>query len=400
MMKYGTLTLTVSILMFGGMLALLQSQNAQAVRDTSKSQELEKPVLKEVSTISLQPTSIADRYELPGRITAYKQSVVRPQVDGIIVERLFEQGSVVSKGQQLYQIDATRYNAVLNSANANLVSIQSQLASIEARAKRYRDLSSSNAISRQDFDDAEAEYKSALASIAVAKAEQQLAQIDVDYTRVYAPISGRISRSRVTEGALVTANQAQELATITQLDPIYVDMQYAGNDPRLSSLSSLMAQGERFPVTVYAAKNTKGEVNAMQGALKLAEVTMDETTASTTLRAEIPNPDGWLRPGMYVRAEINLGEKMAFVVPQRATTRTPRGTLSIMLVDGEGNVEQRIISEVSQLENQWVVLDGLNKDDSLIVEGYQKVAPGEKVKTLPWNGHNQPHKPMDIGTSL
>lgn len=334
-----------------------------------------------VAVLELKPQTITFTQQLPGRISPYRQSQVRPQVDGIITERLFEEGADVEKGQQLYQIDDARYKAALNSAKADLASARANVKTVEARAKRYEELVKINAVSEQEYDDVKAQYDQATAAIAVAQAAVDVAQVNLDYTKVYAPISGRISRSFVTEGTLVTANQAQNLATITQLDPVYIDMQQSGSEA--IHLRSRMTGKEIVPVHLILDEKT-GKDYPHEGTLKFSEVTVDETTGSIALRALIPNPDSLLLSGLFVRATLDLGRDEVLLVPQRATIRTPEGGLTVWVVDEEGKAQPRPIQVEQAYKNNWVVADGLKTGDTVIVEGYQKVAPGAPVSPAPW----------------
>lgn len=334
-----------------------------------------------VAVLELAPETITFSHELPGRVSPYRQSQVRPQVDGIITERLFEEGADVEKGQQLYQIDDARYEAALNSAKADLKSAKANVKTVEARAKRYEDLVKINAVSEQEYDDVRAQYDQAKAAIAVAQAAVDLAQVNLDYTKVYAPISGRISRSFVTEGTLVTANQAQNLATITQLDPVYIDMQQSGSEAL--HLRSRMMGKETIPVKLILDDKT-GKGYPHDGTLKFSEVTIDETTGSIALRALMPNPNGVLLPGLFVRAGLDLGQNEVLLVPQRATTRTPEGNLTVWVVGADNKAQPRPIEVEQAYKDSWVVAGGLKAGDAVIVEGYQKIGPGAAVSPTPW----------------
>ncbi len=339
---------------------------------------------QEVATVRLVRQRIAVERTLPGRVRAFRQSVVRPQVDGIVTRRLFEEGAEVKPGQQLYQIDDTRYRAVVKSALADLRSAQANLKAVKARAKRYQEMVKANAISRQEYDDVVASLDQAQAAIGVAQAKVDLAQVDVDFSKVYAPIAGRISRSSVSEGALVTANQAQALATITALNPIYVDMQQSASDQAVIDLHTQLRHQAEIPVHVLLEHGSGSTVYAHAGKLKFSEVTMDESTGSITLRAELPNPDGHLLPGLFVRARLALGHKEVLLVPQRAATRTPQGEVKVWLVDAEQQAQQRTIQVEAAHQDSWVVSQGVAVGDELIVEGYQRVKAGQVVKTVPW----------------
>lgn len=335
-----------------------------------------------VSVLTITPQPITHEYVLPGRVMPSRQSQVRPQVDGVITKRLFEEGAQVEKGQQLYQIDDARYRARLNSAIADKKSAQANLKALEAKARRYDDLVAQNAISKQEYDDVTAQKDQALAAISVAESAVELARVNLEYTKVYAPISGQISRSFVTEGALVTTNQSQQLATITLLDPIYVDMQESGN--AIMSLRQQMRQQQALPVSL-TMDETAQTVYPHEGKVKFSEVTVEESTGSVTLRAEVPNPEGDLMPGMFVKAHVKTGTEEVLMVPQRATTRQPNGVLSVMIVNDDDKVEQRSLRTAQIYNDQFVVADGISQDDRVIVTGYQKVQPGASVSPQPWN---------------
>jgi membrane fusion protein (multidrug efflux system) len=335
-----------------------------------------------VSVLTLEPQQISVSHTLPGRVSAFRQSQVRPQVNGLIIERFFEEGAKVEKGQQLYQIDDARFRAALASAEADLKSARSTINSIEARSRRYEELVKIDAVSRQEVDDVKAQLDQANAAVAVAKAAVDVAKVNLDYTKVYAPISGQIGRTLVTEGALVTANQEQPLAVITQLDPVYVDMQQSGGEAMALQQARLEGQ-QSVPVTLMLGENNQIAYPEV-GSLKFSEVTIDETTGSITLRAVIPNPDGVLLPGLFVRAKMDLGEKTALLVPQRAATRTPEGALTVWTVDENNQGQPRPFQSSGAYEDNWIVTGGLNQGDSLIVEGYQKIQPGMAVVPQPW----------------
>ena len=335
-----------------------------------------------VSVITIENQPITMSKTLPGRISAFRQSQVRPQVNGIIMERLFEEGAVVEKGQQLYQIDDARFNAALASANADLKSAQSSIASVDAKTRRFAKLVKIDAVSRQEYDDVKAQLDQANAAVAVAKAAVDVAQVNLDYTKVYAPIAGRIGRSLVTEGALVTANQEQPMAVITQMDPVYVDMQQAGGDALALQQAHMGGQGD-IPVTIML-----GESNQIAyphtGSLKFSEVTIDETTGSIALRATMPNPDGALMTGLFVHGSLDMGQTQGILVPQRATTRNPDGNMNVWVVDENNIATPRPIQTNGAHQDNWIVTDGLKAGDTIIIEGYQKIASGADVTTSPW----------------
>jgi membrane fusion protein (multidrug efflux system) len=334
-----------------------------------------------VSVVKLAKQPVVHEMILPGRVSPSRQSQVRPQVDGVITERLFEEGAQVEKGQQLYQIDEARYLAQLNSARADLKSAQANLKTLEAKARRYDDLVAQNAVSKQEYDDVIAQKEQAQAAISVAEAAVDVAKVNMGYTKVYAPISGRISRSFVTEGTLVTTNQSQQLATITQLDPVYIDMQESGS--AILTLRQAMSKLGAMDVELTVDEAT-GERYGQTGSVKFSEVTVDETTGSVTLRAEMPNPDGVLLPGLFVKGHVITGRENALLVPQRATTRQPDGSLSVYVVNQNNEVEGRTLNIGKIYRDKYVVLSGVNEGERVIVTGYQKVKPGAKVNPSDW----------------
>jgi len=335
-----------------------------------------------VVTVEAQPQSIL--VELPGRSKAYLEAEVRPQVSGIIMTRGFVEGKDVEKGQSLYQIDSSTYTAALISAKADLQSAKANLVSAKAKALRFEKLVKLNSISEQDYDEADAAYKAALATVTVAEAAINTAKINLEYTEVRAPIAGRVGKSSVTAGALVTANQTQTLATIQQLDPINIEI--AQSSAQMLRLKSKLKQGQ-----LKAADNAgvqlileDGTTYKHDGVLQFAEVSVNEDTGSVILRAEFPNPDGVLMPGMYVRAVLNTGtDPEAILVPQRAITRNTKGEAVAMVIDAEGKVAARVVTTAEVIDHQWRITDGLTVGDQLIVEGLQKIRPGAAVKAGP-----------------
>ncbi|WP_445772521.1 efflux RND transporter periplasmic adaptor subunit [Shewanella sp.] len=346
--------------------------------DAAQAQQQQPPT--PVGVMTVEAVSQAITVELPGRSRAFLEAEVRPQVSGIITKRAFIEGSEVTQGQSLYQIDSATYKAALVSAEADLASANASLASAKAKADRYAKLVKTNAVSKQDFDETEAAFKEAQAAVTVAKAAINTAKINLEYTEVKAPISGRIGKSSVTAGALVTANQATTLATIQQLDPINVDIvQSSAQLLRLKAKlrSGQLIKSDNAKVTLILEDDS---VYEHEGTLQFAEVNVDESTGSVTLRAEFPNPDGTLLPGMYVRAQLNAGQDpQAILVPQRAITRNNKGQAVAMLVDKDSNAEMRIVTTAEVIGSQWRIVDGLAVGDKLIVEGLQKIRPGAPV---------------------
>ncbi|MFH4614277.1 efflux RND transporter periplasmic adaptor subunit [Vibrio diabolicus] len=334
----------------------------------------------EVEVLTVEPTRQALTVELPGRSRAFKEAEVRPQVTGIISERNFVEGGLVEQGQSLYQIDDSSFQADLLSAEAELIRAQAAAESTHATVKRYRTLITKKSISQQDLDEAEAAYKEAQAQVLVAKAKINTAKINLDYTQVKAPISGVIGKSSVTAGALVTANQAAKLATIQQLDPINVDI--VQSSAQLLRLKAALSQGhmqedDSAQVTLMLED---GSTYEHKGTMKFTEVNVNESTGSVTLRAEFPNPDGLLLPGMFVRATVITGvDPDAILIPQNTVSRDATGKATVMMVNGENKVEARPVKTAEAINNQWRIIDGLNAGDKVITAGLQKVGPGSPV---------------------
>ncbi|HEY4546246.1 MAG TPA: efflux RND transporter periplasmic adaptor subunit [Pedomonas sp.] len=365
-------------------LALVIALGAALTACSSKEQPQEAPT-PEVGVITLQPESAALTTELAGRLTSYMVSDVRPQVGGIIQKRLFEEGSMVKKGQLLYQIDPAPFQAAHDQAVANLKRAEATLKSVRAKADRYAELVNINAVSKQDAEDAAAARDQAAAEVAAAKAAVQTARINLEYTRVTAPISGRIGRSTFTPGALVTAGQAQALATIQTLDPIYVDVTQSGAE--LMALREAFLSGNIKGGNAQTAKVRiilpSGKAYAHEGTLKFSEVSVDPSSGSAVIRAAVPNPDGLLLPGMYVKAQLTQGiASDAILAPQQAISRNERGEAVAMLVNAEGKVEPRIVSAARAVGNKWLITDGLKAGETLIVDGFLKIRPGAPVKTV------------------
>jgi membrane fusion protein (multidrug efflux system) len=337
-----------------------------------------------VMTVQTQPLTL--RTELAGRTTPYLVAEVRPQVGGIIQKRLFEEGAAVKAGQTLYQIDPATLQADLESARATLAKAQANLATAELRARRYDELVTIDAVSKQARDDAQAQLLQAKADVATAGAAVKTAQIRVDYARVSAPISGIAGRSSVTPGALVTASQAAPLVTVQQLDPIYVDIQRASAE--LLQLQRSFAAGKLQRIDASRARVKlqleDGSDYAVEGTLKFAEATVDPSTGNVTLRAVFPNPKGTLLPGMYVRALLDEGStQQAILVPQRAVTRDPKGNALAMVLGDDGKVQPRPLKVDRVVGDQWLVSEGLKPGDKLIVDGLQKVRPGAPAQGVP-----------------
>jgi len=332
----------------------------------------------QVGVVTLAAQAVPVTTELPGRTSPYAIAEVRPQVSGIVLERRFAEGGEVKAGQPLYRIDSATYEATLASARAAQAKAEANLASTRAKAQRYLELVAIKAVSQQDNDDAQAALKQAEAELQVAKAAVDTARIDVDYTRVASPIGGRIGKSSVTQGALVTANQANALATVQQLDPIYVDVTQTSADV-LRLRKELGADARKSGVKV-TLRLEDGSVYPIAGKLQFSDVTVDPSTGSVTLRALFPNPDRLLLPGMYVKAQIAEGvREQAILAPQQGVTRNAKGEATALVVGANNQLEQRTLVAERTVGDRWLVTSGLAAGDRLVVDGLQKVQPGMAV---------------------
>ncbi|MFM5140252.1 efflux RND transporter periplasmic adaptor subunit [Aeromonas rivipollensis] len=338
------------------------------------------PAAVDVVTLHAAPLQLMS--ELTGRTAPLRVAEVRPQVNGIILKRLFTEGSDVKAGQLLYQIDPAVYQAAVASAKANLAKAQANEQSARLKAQRYAELVKVKAISRQEYDDADAAWKQQVAEIGAAKAALQSANINLAYTKITASISGRIGKSAVTEGALVTAQQADSLTSISQLDPMYVDVRQSTAD--LLRLKRQVAAGKLVQDESKGAKVRfqleDGSQYSEEGSLQFSDVTVDETTGMVTLRVLVPNPHDLLLPGMFMRATLQEGERpQGLLVPQTAVTRTPKGGATVMVVTADNKVELREVQLSRVVGDSWVVESGLNTGEKVIVAGLQKVKPGALV---------------------
>jgi membrane fusion protein (multidrug efflux system) len=363
-------------------LAVLAATLGLGCNERASGQPAPRPPV-EVGVVVLQAQPVLLTTELPGRTSAYETSEVRPQVSGIIRARLFAEGQVVKQGQTLYQIDARLYRASQAQAQANLTSAQAATEAARARAERYAALVKIQAVSEQDYADARASAEQAVAAVEQARAALQTATINLQYTSVAAPIGGRIGRSLVTTGALVTANQAEPLASIQRLDPIYVDMQQSTSD--LIALRRSLSQGGALAASADVKLQLEdGSEYGRTGTLQFAEASVDPSTSAVTLRARFENPDGILLPGMYVRAVVAQAQRpSAILAPQPGVTRDAKGNATALVVGGDGKVALRQIRTSRVVQGQWLVEEGLAPGDRLIVEGTAKVKPGQPVKAVP-----------------
>jgi len=341
------------------------------------------PVEVGVVTLSTGPVTVST--ELPGRTASTMISEVRPQVAGIIQKRLFEEGSYVQAGQPLYQIDPSLYLAAQNEASATLASAQATLAAARAKAGRYRALSDTEAVSRQDNDDVIAAARQADAAVGQARAQLETANVNLRFTKVYAPISGRIGRSLVTPGALVTANQTTALTTIQQLDPIYVDITQSSS--KLLQLRRALASGQVLPASAtIRLKLDDGSDYPQSGTIEFTEPIVDQNSGTVTLRARFPNPEGLLMPGMFVR--VVAPESIvpnAILAPQQGISRDAKGAATALIVTKDNKVERRTITADRAIGDKWLVSAGLKAGDRIIVEGLNKVSVGDTVKPVPMN---------------
>jgi membrane fusion protein (multidrug efflux system) len=347
----------------------------------------------EVATVTVARQQVLLTTELPGRTSPYLIAEIRPQVNGLIQKRLFTEGSDVKAGQELYQIDPAPFQAALDNAKAALGRAEANLPALQLRADRYKEALADKAVSRQDLDDASAALKQAQADTAYYQAMVETARINLNYTHVVSPISGRIGTSTVTDGAIVTAYQPTALATIQQLDPIYVDVPQSTTE--LLRLQRRMEEGRinRNATNVNTVQLILGDgaMYPLEGTLQFRDVSVDPTTASVILRMVFPNPNGVLLPGMFVRVVVKEGvNAQAVLIPQQAVSRDPKGNPTALIVGTSGKVEQRMLSLDRAIGDQWLVSTGLAPGDRVIAEGMQKVRPGASVKEVPFEPGRKP----------
>ena len=345
------------------------------------------PPPAQVGVVTVTPGDVGLVTELPGRLEASRVAQVRARAAGILQKRLFREGSDVKAGQLLFTIDAAPYAAAAASAKAGQARAEANLAQATALADRYKPLVEANAVSKQEYANAVAAQKQAAADVAVGKANVQTANITLGYASVTAPISGRIGRSLVTEGALVGQGDATQLAVIQQIDPIYVNFTQSASD--VMKLRAAMASGKFKRVGSAEAASVRIVLEdateyAQSGRLLFSDLTVDATTGQITLRAEVPNAAGQLLPGLYVRVRLEQAQASnAITLPQQAVTRTTQGD-TVMVVSAEGKVASRPVRIGSGKGTQWVVLDGLKAGEQVMVDGFQKLQPGATVKPVPW----------------
>jgi len=335
----------------------------------------------QVTVATLKAEQVGLTRELPGRTNAFLVAEVRPQVSGIIAKRLFTEGGLVSAGQPLYQVDDASYRAQSNSARAQLARAEATANAARLSARRITELARVDAVSKQDLENAVAAQKQAEADVGAAKAALDAANVTLGFARITAPISGRIGKSSVTQGALVSAGQADALATVQQLDPIYVDLTQSASELlqlRRELASGRLQDNQGLPVTILLDDGTPFE---HKGSLEFSEVSVDPTTGSYGLRVKVANPDQVLMPGMYVRAVVGSGvRENALLVPMQGIARDAKGDTSAMVVGKDNKVEVRPVKVSQALGSKWLVEDGLKAGDKVIVEGLQKIQPGMPVQ--------------------
>lgn len=347
----------------------------------------------DVGVVTLSAVSVPIERELPGRATPYRVAEIRPQVGGIVQKRLFAEGGEVKAGELLYQINPEVYQAAFDSAKATLAKAEANLMTLKLKAERYKELVAINGVSKQEFDDAQASWLQAQADVAAAKAALESARINLAYSRITSPIAGVIGKSSVTEGALLAVGQAAPLATVQQLDPIYVDISQSSAELlRLKREFGQQAGKAGIPVQIVLED---GSTHAQPGKLEFTDVTVDAGTGAVSLRVLVPNPKHDLLPGMFVRARLQQAEvKEALLVPQQAVSRTPKGEATVMVVGSGDKAEARVVEASRTVGNQWLVSKGLAAGDRVIVEGLQKVQPGMPVK--PSAANTLPAVPADV----
>lgn len=350
------------------------------------------PPTPAVGVITVTQEAVTLTSELPGRIAAVETSEVRPQVAGVIRRRLFTEGSMVRAGQVLYEIEDAPYRAALGSATGQLGAAQSQINATRLLAQRYSQLVSVNAVSRQEADNATASAQQASANVAAQRSAVEAAKVNLDFTRIKAPISGRIGRSAFTVGALVQTGQIDPLATIQRTDTVYVDVTQSA--AQLLDLKSAMQSGDLTRDVSSARVQLllpNGQTYPIEGRLQFSEVSVDPTTGAVTLRASFPNPNGTLLPGLYVRAKLIEGvRQQAVMAPQQGISRDPRGRATAMVVNAQNKVEQRNVTTDRAIGDKWIVTSGLKPGDRLIVEGLVNLRPGATVR---------PTKPQQVGVT-
>ncbi|NUF51351.1 multidrug efflux RND transporter periplasmic adaptor subunit AdeD [Acinetobacter seifertii] len=346
----------------------------------------EKPIVKnnqKVGVITIKKETIESSYQLAGRTVASEISQVRPQVNGVVVEQLFKEGSQVNKGQPLYKIDSSLYRDSVDEAAGNLSLAKATVNSTRLQAERYKELIKVNGVSQQELDNALSAYEQAKATVAVNEAVLKTARTNLRYTQVTAPISGRIGRSSITRGALVTSAQTDPLATIQKLDPMYVDLTQS-SDEYMALRKQLTENGIKPTQLSVRLQLENGTTYSQQGTFKFSDIAVDEATGSITLRAAFSNPNHGLLPGMYVRAELGTGTRPnSILIPQGALFRDADGNALVWVVGKDNKAEQRKIKLGNAMDNRWLVISGLNEGDQVIVDGLQGLSAGMAIEPTP-----------------
>ncbi|AUX85059.1 efflux RND transporter periplasmic adaptor subunit [Acinetobacter tandoii] len=347
----------------------------------------------EVGIIVAQPQSVEQSVELSGRTTAFEVSEVRPQTSGIILKRLFAEGSYVREGQALYELDSRTNRATLDNAKAALLQQEANLSSLKTKLNRYQQLVSSNAVSKQEYDDLVGQVRVADAQVAAARAQVKNAEVDLGYSTIRSPISGQTNRSTVTVGALVTANQADPLVTIQRLDPIYVDINQSSTE--LLRLRQQLSKGslDSSNNTRVKLKLEDGSYYPIEGRLAFSDASVNTETGTVTIRAVFPNPNHLLLPGMFANAQIVQGViPNAILIPQAAITRTPTGQAMAMIVDAKGAIEARPVTTVGVQGQNWIVTEGIKTGEKIVVDGIAKVKAGQTVSAKPYQPQTEAPK--------
>lgn len=346
----------------------------------------EKPIVKnnqKVGVITIKKETIESSYQLAGRTVASEISQVRPQVNGVVIEQLFKEGSQVNKGQPLYKIDSSLYRDSVDEAAGNLSLAKATVNSTRLQAERYKELIKVNGVSQQELDNALSAYEQAKATVAVNEAVLKTARTNLRYTQVTAPISGRIGRSSITRGALVTSAQTDPLATIQKLDPMYVDLTQS-SDEYMALRKQLTENGIKPTQLSVRLQLENGTTYSQQGTFKFSDIAVDEATGSITLRAAFSNPNHGLLPGMYVRAELGTGTRPnSILIPQGALFRDADGNALVWVVGKDNKAEQRKIKLGNAMDNRWLVISGLNEGDQVIVDGLQGLSAGMAIEPTP-----------------
>ena len=376
-MKMKVLAGIIVLVLIGTGYYFLTGQSGATPAQAQTQAQKRPPVEVEVYTVALQQVTLTQ--DLPGRTSSWQIAEIRPQVTGIIVERLFTEGSFVKAGQQLYQIDPARYRAAYDSSMADLRKAEANLKAVEPKMKRYRELVEVGGVSRQSYDDVVASLAQAKADVAVAQAAVATAKINLDYTKVFAPISGQVGKSSVTKGALVTANQQQALATVQNLTKIYVDVSQSSAE--MMKLRKQVSAGEQAG-NMEAELILEGEKEpyGLKGEIQFSDITVDAGTGMVQLRILFPNPDSYLLPGLFVKARVAQSQlEKAIMVPQQAVVRSAGGMTTVWAVGADNVVNSRPVKVSRALGNKWLVRSGLQTGDKVVVAGLQKIRPGTIV---------------------